>query len=427
MATTDNRRSDRPGSAAHGWLARLADGRWVLAAAALALLACMLAGQMTPAQAAVAFVLVLAAALLVPRRPTESGPATQDNSAGQEARRAAVTGFADALREPCVLLDARAIVMHRNESAASQFPNLTVGRPLSFSLRDPLVVSAIDRVSRTGLAESVELYQTVPNRVWFKVDVARLPFHGSGETGWVVLTMFNLTEQRRVEAMRADFVANASHELRTPLASLSGFIETLQGPAANDEAARERFLGIMQGQAARMSNLIDDLLSLSRIELRQHVKPSGSVTLSALLQEVVDGLQTQAGEAGVKVKVGAPPEPVVVPGDRSELYEVFENLVDNAIKYGGDGGTVEVELQPAAQPGYAWTVTVTDHGAGIAQEHVPRLTERFYRVDADSSRRKKGTGLGLAIVKHILARHGGLMTIRSEPGKGTSVQVLLTG
>jgi two-component system phosphate regulon sensor histidine kinase PhoR len=175
-----------------------------------------------------------------------------------------------------------------------------------------------------------------------------------------------------------------------------------------------------------MSKLIDDLLSLSRIEMRQHVRPTATVDLTVLLREVADGLLGRAAEDSVTLAVTTPEGPANVTGDRDELYEVFENLIDNAIKYGGSGGRVEVELRPAEKrPGYAYLIAVVDHGAGIAAVHVPRLTERFYRVDAESSRRKKGTGLGLAIVKHILNRHRGLMTIRSAPGEGTRVEVLL--
>ncbi|HVW93671.1 MAG TPA: ATP-binding protein [Devosia sp.] len=336
--------------------------------------------------------------------------------------------FADALADPCLVLDRRALVLHRNAAAAAQFPGAVAGQPIAFSIRYPALISAIDAARRTGISQTVELHQTVPNETWHKVVVAPLlerPLETDELAPLLVVTMHNLTEAKRIDALRSDFVANASHELRTPLASLIGFIDTLLGPAARDPEARERFLTIMRAQATRMSKLIDDLLSLSRIEMRQHVRPTGSVDLSTLLREVADGLLAQAGEAGVKVTVSTPEGASKVTGDRDELYEVFENLLDNAIKYGGDGGRVEVALGPVKRPGYDFSVTVTDHGAGIEAEHVPRLTERFYRVDADGSRKKKGTGLGLAIVKHILNRHRGLMTIRSRPGEGTRVEVLL--
>jgi two-component system phosphate regulon sensor histidine kinase PhoR len=239
----------------------------------------------------------------------------------------------------------------------------------------------------------------------------------------LIVTLRSLTDEKRLDALRADFVANASHELRTPLASLMGFIDTLLGPASGDAAARENFLGIMRTQAQRMANLIDDLLSLSRIEMHQHVRPTAEVDLTRLLREVCEGLQTQAREASVDLHLALPPEPLAVTGERNELYEVFENLVDNAIKYGAEGGKVEIAAS-ATSDGRV-LVAVTDYGAGVDAAHVPRLTERFYRVDAESSRRKKGTGLGLAIVKHIVTRHRGSLSIRSRPGEGTRVEVLL--
>jgi two-component system phosphate regulon sensor histidine kinase PhoR len=175
-----------------------------------------------------------------------------------------------------------------------------------------------------------------------------------------------------------------------------------------------------------MSRLIDDLLSLSRIEMRQHLRPTATVDLGLILREVRDGLQTQADEADVTVSIAMPDAPATATGDREELYEVFENLLDNAIKYGRQGGKVDVTLAAIKdRPGYDFSVTVTDDGPGIEPEHVPRLTERFYRVDADSSRKKKGTGLGLAIVKHIVHRHHGELSIKSRPGEGTRVEVLL--
>jgi two-component system phosphate regulon sensor histidine kinase PhoR len=337
--------------------------------------------------------------------------------------------FADALADPCLILDRRSIVVHRNAAAASHFAGAVIGQPIAFSLRNPALLAAIDAARRTGVSQTVELHQSIPNETWHKVVVAPLidrPLAGDELVPLLVVTMQSLTEAKRVDALRSDFIANASHELRTPLASLVGFIDTLLGPASRDPEARERFLTIMRAQATRMSKLIDDLLSLSRIEMRQHLRPTATVDLAMLLREVKEGLIAQAEESGVAVTIDAPDGPLTTTGDRDELYEVFENLLDNAIKYGSDGGKVEVVLGPvASRPGFDFAVSVTDHGAGIEPEHVPRLTERFYRVDAESSRKKKGTGLGLAIVKHIVSRHRGLMTIKSRPGQGTRVEVLL--
>jgi two-component system phosphate regulon sensor histidine kinase PhoR len=234
------------------------------------------------------------------------------------------------------------------------------------------------------------------------------------------MTFHDLTPLRRVEEMRADFVANASHELRTPLAALSGFIETLQGSARDDAKARERFLPIMQEQARRMARLIDDLLSLSRIELKEHVHPTEDVRLDSVLSEVVDTLTPLALECKTKIEIEGLSR-VLVAGDRDELIRVFENLIENAVKYGQSGGRVEVSLVDGDR---AVSVTVRDYGPGIAPEHLPRLTERFYRVDVVESRQKGGTGLGLALVKHILNRHKARLMVRSELGAGASFEVV---
>jgi two-component system phosphate regulon sensor histidine kinase PhoR len=226
--------------------------------------------------------------------------------------------------------------------------------------------------------------------------------------------------------MRADFVANESHELRTPLAALSGFIETLKGSARDDAAARARFLNIMESQATRMARLIDDLLSLSRIELNAHLRPDNPVNLLSVVRQVVDALQTLAKDRGVEISISAPSTALIVPGDRDDLIRVFENLIENALKYGASGKRVEVSLSRvggAGQP--VAVVAVRDYGPGIAAEHLPRLTERFYRVDVAGSRALGGTGLGLALVKHILNRHRGRLTIESRAGEGATFQVRL--
>jgi two-component system phosphate regulon sensor histidine kinase PhoR len=257
----------------------------------------------------------------------------------------------------------------------------------------------------------VEFFQRVPLDRWFEAIVTPILAAGTGrEPGLMLLEFHDLTPLRRVEEMRADFVANASHELRTPLASLSGFIDTLRGPAREDTAARERFLGIMQVQANRMARLIDDLLSLSRIEL------------IAILRQVADTLQTLARDRDVEVKLAAPAGSLLVLGDRDELIRVFENLVENALKYAASGKRVDIVLSigEGADGKQEARAAVRDHGPGIAPEHLPRLTERFYRVDVAESRAQGGTGLGLALVKHILNRHGGRLTIESVSGQGAT-------
>ena len=330
-----------------------------------------------------------------------------------------LAAMADALPDPAVILDRRSVVLHRNAAAEREFPSLARGSFLTNTLRHPGLLAAIAAAQSMGQQQSVEVHQSVPNETWYRAHVAPI----QGEDGKLVLTLQSLTAHKRADQLRSDFIANVSHELRTPLASLVASIDTLLGAAANDEAARERFLNIMRQQAGRMSALIDDLLSLSRIEMHQHLLPTGSVDLVLLLRQVTEGLETQAAEAEVTITIEAE-ESATVTGDRNELYQVFENLLDNAIKHGGDGGKVELAIEPG-RSGYDYAVSVTDYGAGVEAQHVPRLTERFYRADANSSRKKKGTGLGLAIVKHIVSRHRGQLTIRSAPGEGTRVEVLL--
>jgi two-component system phosphate regulon sensor histidine kinase PhoR len=294
----------------------------------------------------------------------------------------------------------------------------------------PELVEAIRHTTSTGEPRRVEFSGRVPVDRWYEAHVTALRLRGeeaSKGPDLMLITVRDLTPLRRMEEMRADFVANASHELRTPLAALSGFIETLQGPARDDQAARDRFLAIMKQQAFRMARLIDDLLSLSRVELNVHVRPETPVDLVAIVRHVTDAMQMLARERGVEVVVNAPAEPIIVPGDRDELVRVFENLVENALKYGASGKRVEIGIACEASRGRSpeACVSVRDFGPGIPPEHLPRLTERFYRVDVAQSRAEGGTGLGLAIVKHILARHQGRLAIDSTLGQGATFTVRL--
>jgi two-component system phosphate regulon sensor histidine kinase PhoR len=250
--------------------------------------------------------------------------------------------------------------------------------------------------------------------------------------------------------MRADFLANASHELRTPLASLTGFIETLRGHARDDPNARERFLGVMAAQAGRMARLIDDLLSLSRIELNEHIAPEGRVDVALVTRDVIDALAPLAAERGVKLQTRmAERGRAMIVGDRDQMLQVSQNLIDNALKFSGPGGTIEIDvvddvtaeaalaptragaarlslLNPDLVGGERFVVLrCTDHGAGIAREHLPRLSERFYRVEGQKSGERLGTGLGLAIVKHIINRHRGGLAIESVEGQGTTFTAYL--
>ena len=359
--------------------------------------------------------------LMVKADATAAAPA-HDGLADREGS-GAIAGLIDALLaglpQPVVVLDRQNHVVALNAPAAAILPALRRGEAVSLGLRVPEVLDAIRRAIASGAPQRVEFAERVPLERWYEAIVApvRIPGGGDSRIPLVLITLDDLTQLRRVEEMRADFVANASHELRTPLATLSGFIETLQGPARDDAEARTRFLSIMQVQATRMARLIDDLLSLSRIELNAHLRPDKPVDLRGIIRQVVDGLQTLARDREVQVDVRATADRVEVPGDRDELLRVFENLVENALKYAASGKRVEIAL--VTDTGEA-RVEVRDYGPGIAPIHLPRLTERFYRVDVVDSRAQGGTGLGLALVKHILNRHGGRLTIESVAGQGAT-------
>ena len=375
--------------------------------------------------AVIAYAVVIGITALVPETSDTATGVLPVVNQSELAFADAVRHFADALPDPSMVIDRRSVIVHLNGPAMRHFPGVTTGNPIAFTLRFPQLLSAIE-AARLGATQTIELHQTVPTETWYKTTIAPLAAEDPLHAGVLVITLQSLTEAKRLESLRTDFIANASHELRTPLTSLVGFIDTLLGPAANDKEARERVLGLMRGQATRMAKLIEDLLSLSRIEMRQHMRPTAAVELGGLLREVAEGLQKLAEDSGTTLNVQLPEQPVTVSGDRDELYEVFENLMDNAIKYGADSDTIDITLSAeAGRSGFDAVVSVVDHGAGVAPEHVPRLTERFYRVDAESSRKKKGTGLGLAIVKHIVTRHHGLLSIKSQPGQGTRVDVLL--
>jgi two-component system phosphate regulon sensor histidine kinase PhoR len=246
----------------------------------------------------------------------------------------------------------------------------------------------------------------------------------------VLAVLSDRTRERAVERTRADFVANASHELRTPLASLIGFIETLRGPAADDPPAQARFLEIMAEQAERMNRLIDDLLSLSRIEITEHQAPAELVDLEELTERILAGFEIRIRQRQARLDFWPEPGLPNILGDTDQLEQVVQNLVDNALKYGREGGVVRVKITPAPPGGKyparrGLVLSVADDGPGIPREHLPRLTERFYRVDAGRSRAVGGTGLGLAIVKHIVNRHRGMLAIESDAGRGATFTIWL--
>jgi two-component system phosphate regulon sensor histidine kinase PhoR len=410
-----------------------------------------LAGSLDPGAATVAAVSVVAAALAAAamrarehrrlvaavRRAAEGGTALLDPPLTRHSEIAGLIramsqrsdivaqrlrteeAIIEGLPDPLMVLSAERSVLRANAAARAAY-----GSEMPAVLRHPGLRGAIDRLDSQGKPQTADLVLPVPVEREVHVTVFRL----AGNRVAAVLS--DRTRERALERMRADFVANASHELRTPLASLIGFIDTLRGPAADDPPAQARFLQIMAEQAARMTRLIDDLLSLSRIELTEHQLPTDKVLLPELLRWTAASFEPRVNDRGIHLEVTAPGDLPPVAGDEDQLGQVLQNLLDNAVKYGREGGTVRVTAA-VAEPGGRWpgrpgvTIAVSDDGAGIPRQHLSRLTERFYRVDKGRSRAVGGTGLGLAIVKHIVNRHRGQLVIDSREGEGATFTVWL--
>ena len=393
------------------------------------------------------------------RRPAAVRPAIEAAEAAarqaQDQVEARFSALLDAVPDPLLVVTSRepddlsGLRIERANAAARGLFRLAAPTALLVSvLRDPEVLSAVDEALFGEVEASCGLTLGGAQEKAFQA-IARPLEPGPDGLRRAVLILRDETDLRRAERTRADFLANASHELRTPLASLSGFIETLRGHARDDRDAQDRFLGIMQNQADRMGRLIDDLLSLSRIELNEHVAPQGRVDLALAAADVADALGPQAARRGVRIEASlVPPGQALVCGDRDQLVQVIQNLTDNAIKYAPDGGRVRLSVTcpddretalASVLPGAARLTLVTpdsararyvavrvqDEGPGMDREHLPRLAERFYRVEGQKSGDRPGTGLGLSIVKHIINRHQGILAVESTPGKGAVFTVLV--
>lgn len=374
-----------------------------------------------PPLAAVAILIVLLMTALVARR-SRSEPrlaAFAEQTAPSVRQTFSAASLAAAVADPLIVFDDKGFVALANSAAVSTFGDVSAGISLPLKFRTPEMQELIELMI-TGAVDTrtVDYAERVPIDRSFRVTATAVG-HNSG---LFVAVFKDQSEVRRIDRMRADFIANASHELRTPLASIAGFVETLRGPARNDAAARDQFLQIMQNQTVRMARLIDDLLSLSRLEMKAIAIDGTAVDIVNIVESVTDSLAPLATESGVVIENNLGREPIRVSGDRDELFQVFQNLLENACKYGRAGGRVVVSrVGPSdgsrdAEIG----IEVRDFGPGIAQEHIPRITERFYRVDVGNSRAQKGTGLGLSIVKHIMTRHGGRLVVTSQLGEGAA-------
>jgi len=372
--------------------------------------------------------------VIAPRAASSSGPVGL----------AELAPLLEALPDPALLVDEQRRIAGSNAAARRQMSFESRGQFLTSVIRHPDVLEAVQAAITGGETRAVEYETPTQAERHVRCDVGPVSW---GADRAALMVFHDQTGRISTERMRADFLANASHELRTPLASLTLLIETLSGPARENDADRDRFLQMMQVQAQRMRRLIDDLLSLSRIELDEHVPPSDRADLAAVAREVVDTLNAVAAERNVRLSLKAPSASARVIGERFQLAQVIQNLIDNAIKYSPEGGEVRIEIDlagdredavaragrrwedagraalvtpaPAANRSYAY-VRVEDDGPGIDRLHLPRLGERFFRVEREQGQERGGTGLGLAIVKHIVNRHRGGFLVESEPGRGTA-------
>jgi two-component system phosphate regulon sensor histidine kinase PhoR len=341
----------------------------------------------------------------------------------------------EAMPDPALLVGDDRRILASNAPARELFAAVLDGTSVLSHIRQPEPAAALERgfAVLAGIDAGpgpfeARMFQNTPTReaLWRVVSAPlAAPMEGPG----LLVTLRDISHIEDAEQQRRDFVANVSHEMRSPLTVLSGFIETLKGPARDDPKAQAQFLDIMEREAQRMTRLVSDLLSLSRVESEERVRPRAPVSLSEVLRATLAALRPQIEDAGLAVEFRDLPDAPPIPGDRDQLVQVFHNLVENALKYGAGGGKIEIEISRLAQvpamPGPVLKVCVRDHGDGIDAIHLPRLTERFYRVDGHRSRAMGGTGLGLAIVKHIVNRHRGRLNIRSTRGEGSSFIVML--
>lgn len=349
----------------------------------------------------------------------------REHAARTETQLAAAEAAIAAVPDPLILIDRNRRIVRANAAWTELIGSVVEPRDLAAALRNPAVLGAADAVLAGEEVRTVEFAVSVPVARLLQARIARIE-GPSLDGAAAVISLHDITALKRADEMRADFIANAGHELKTPLSTLLGFIETLRGPARDDANARERFLGIMQEQAARMARLVNDLLSLSRIELNEHIAPTARVALKPVLDSVAAALELRAAQRGIHIDLRVPEDLPEAQGERDELAQVFQNLLDNAVKYARRDSTVTVTggAAEAAVPAMLW-VAVADQSDGIPSEHLPRLTERFYRVDNARSRELGGTGLGLAVVKHILNRHRGRLEIASTLGQGSRFTVWL--
>jgi two-component system phosphate regulon sensor histidine kinase PhoR len=429
---------DLPISLMERFMAQMRRMRWMVLAVAVVVCVLLVSGRIDLHEAVFTFTFLALTALVTGTVAARPAPLARDERTARASVRPSYEQLIHAWPQPVILVDHRLIIRTINGPAAELMEISKSGDPLSFRLREPDVLAAVQSALNDGRSSTRTVLQKVPAERMLRLHTQPFSYTGSSDAPYptrrtdgrparfALIVIEDDTASYRSERMRSDFVANASHELRTPLASITGCIETLKGPARKDPVAQERFLTIMSQQADRMTALIDDLLSLNRIEMRGHRTPTDCVNLEATVREALDLARPAADAAGVDLSLEVQASAATVRGDAGELRQIATNFLQNAIKYGASGKRVDVMLRDALEGGVRMVeLQVRDFGPGIAADHLPRLTERFYRAHEESNPLATGTGLGLAIVKHIVARHRGRLLIESQPGKGAIFSVRL--
>ena len=330
------------------------------------------------------------------------------------------------LEDQFFALDKYNLIKYLNKSAKQRFGENLIDKNISSVIRDTKLLEAIDEAIKDQSTKNVNVEINLPSYQLYKIYIIPGPTHLFPETDSVVLFLKDFTEITKAQKLKTDFVANVSHELRTPLVSIKGSLETILGPASDDKAAQKKFMSIMSDQVERMENLINDLLILSRIELEEHIKPSNIVNLNDIFTNIKSNFELILKKKKINLQIELM-EPTLVFGDNDKLLTVFSNLIDNAIKYSQDGKNIYVKSQNSE--GKLITknilISIKDEGIGIPQQLIPRITERFFRVDTEKSKKVGGTGLGLAIMKHIISQHRGDYEILSKLNEGTEIKIYL--
>ena len=332
----------------------------------------------------------------------------------------------DELEDQFFALNKFNIIKYANPSALKRFGSSLVDKNISAVIRKPELIENIEKAIVENKTKNIDIEIDLPSYQFYKIYIIPGPTHLFTEPDSVVLFLKDFTEITKAQKFKTDFVANVSHELRTPLMAIKGSLETIEGPASDDEKAKKKFMKIMTDQSNRMENLINDLLILTRIELEEHIRPNSLVDINDLFKTIISNFEIVLKRKKLNINLSLA-NPTVVIGDEKKLQTVFSNLLDNAIKYSKENKSIFIssKISDGKLLEKNFMISIKDEGVGIPQRYISRITERFFRVDLEQSNKVGGTGLGLAIVKHIVTQHRGHYEILSEENQGTEIQIYL--